>query len=514
MNTGGAMQGLCPPRVSPSIGLDMQARPEADLCAASFRNPIVPGDHPDPAILKDGDDYYMTFSSFQSYPGAVIWQSRDLVDWTPICAALAQPLGTVWAMDLVKHGGRYFIYIPVLQARRVAMYVVHADDMRGPWSEPVDLGLEGCVDPGHAVGEDGRRYLFVNGVRRVGLTDDGLATRGELVHVHTPRLCAPDGEPAAAPEGPKLLRRGGYFYMLSSVGGGCRSSTGHVVTVARSASIHGPWQECPFTPIASSHAQDEPWWLGGHPCLVEGPAGDWWAVQHGYENGHRTLGRQPLLQPVEWTRDGWFRAAGGRLDRRQLRPRGGQTVPERTPLSDDFRHGRLGLQWSFFDAAPGELQRARYDCDGLVLRGKGRGLQDCSPLTCLPQDRSYEAEIEFDVHGAAQGGLALFYDARGHVGIGIGDGRMHTYNYGQEHSWMQQPVSGQRHRLRVTHRKHLVTFHHAAGDGPWTRHPWLKQVSALHQNVLGGFLSLRLALFAAGQGEVRLRRFTYRGLDA
>ncbi|WP_255354564.1 family 43 glycosylhydrolase, partial [Pelomonas sp. Root1444] len=53
--------------------------------------------------------------SFQSYPGAVIWHSQDLVNWTPVTAALTQPIGTVWAMDLIKHQGRFFIYIPVLQ---------------------------------------------------------------------------------------------------------------------------------------------------------------------------------------------------------------------------------------------------------------------------------------------------------------------------------------------------------------------------------------------------------------
>jgi xylan 1,4-beta-xylosidase len=41
----------------------------ADLGNGTFLNPIMSGDHPDPSILKDGDDYYMTFSSFESVPG-------------------------------------------------------------------------------------------------------------------------------------------------------------------------------------------------------------------------------------------------------------------------------------------------------------------------------------------------------------------------------------------------------------------------------------------------------------
>jgi len=36
------------------------------------------------------------------------------------------------------------------------------------------------------VGEDGRRYLFVNDIRMIRLTDDGLATDGPLQHAYTP----------------------------------------------------------------------------------------------------------------------------------------------------------------------------------------------------------------------------------------------------------------------------------------------------------------------------------------
>ncbi len=484
----------------PALAPQPRGPRQADRGDGSFCNPIVAGDHPDPTLLKDGADYYMTASSLQSCPGVVIRHSRDLVNWTPIVAALTQPLGSVSAMDLVKHGGRYFVYLCALQGRRSAVYVLHADDIGGPWSAPVDLGLDGCFDPSHVVGEDGRRHLFVNGVRRVELTDDGLATRGTL---------QPANADLPGSEGPRLLRRGEFIYMISAVG----STDSHALAVARSRSVFGPWEDCPFNPIASAGGVDAPWCTSGHASLVEGPGGDWWMACHGHENGYRILGRQALLQPIEWTRDGWFRTAGLRLDRPMRKPRGGSGAVLPLALSDDFRRDRLGLQWSFFDAAPGELQRARLTGDGLALRGKGTGLHDCSPLTCLVGDHSYIAELDFELQGAVQGGLALFHDARGFVGIGIGEERIHTYSYGQEHRWMQQPTQGRRHRLRVTHRRHLVSFHHAMGDGPWVQNPWLRDISALHQNGFGTLLSLRPALFAAGTGEVRLLHFGYRSLD-
>src|SRR6218665_3523004 len=60
-------------------GIENQRR--ADTGDGTFLNPILAGDHPDPTILRDGDRWLMTFSSFESYPGLVIWQSRDLVNW-------------------------------------------------------------------------------------------------------------------------------------------------------------------------------------------------------------------------------------------------------------------------------------------------------------------------------------------------------------------------------------------------------------------------------------------------
>src|ERR1041384_1631763 len=91
-------------------GFDNQRVP--DLGDGRFLNPIMSGDHPDPTILKDGRDYYMTFSTFESYPGLVIWHSLDLVNWRPVTAALTRNIGSVWAPELCKHGNRYFLYIP------------------------------------------------------------------------------------------------------------------------------------------------------------------------------------------------------------------------------------------------------------------------------------------------------------------------------------------------------------------------------------------------------------------
>src|SRR3546814_11396967 len=82
----------------------------------------------------------MTFSTFDSYPGLVIWHSRDLVNWRPIGPALHKNIGAVWAPELCKHDGRYFLYIPTKGPN--TSWVIWADKIEGPWSEPIDRSEE------------------------------------------------------------------------------------------------------------------------------------------------------------------------------------------------------------------------------------------------------------------------------------------------------------------------------------------------------------------------------------
>ncbi|GGY38995.1 family 43 glycosylhydrolase [Pseudoduganella albidiflava] len=498
----------------------IEGQRKADLGDGRYVNPIVSGDHPDPTILKDGDDYYMTFSSFFSYPGIVIWHSTDLVNWAPVGPALRKPLGTIWALDLCKHDGRYFIYIPAApDGNTWSIYAIWADRIEGPWSDPVDLKIAGCIDPGHILGEDGRRYLFVNGIRKIRLTDDGLATDGKLEEAYKPWRYPEDWVVENfAPEGPKLLRRGDWFYLVTAVGGTAGPVTGHMVIAARSKSVHGPWEHCPRNPLVRTTSTSEPWWSRGHATLVEGPAGDWWMVYHGYENGYRTLGRQTLLEPVEWTDDGWFRARGGDLSQPLPKPRGKDGLHVKAgrngqPLSDDFTRDRFGIQWSFHDPKPDDMDRARYLNPGLRIQGKGTSPADSSPLTCGVGDRSYQADVTLELDGQAEAGLLLFYNHKAFVGVGFAPDAIKTWEYAEEQPWMRVKRVTRSVRVRLTNVENVVTFHYSYDGGKtWLLHGLRMEVSGIHHNVFGGFLSLKIGIYCVGDGAVTLRDFRYRAL--
>lgn len=491
-------------------GIENQRK--ADLGDGTFLNPIMSGDHPDPSILKDGDDYYMTFSSFESVPGIHIWHSRDLVNWQPVVAALKTNIGSVWAPELCKHGDRYYVYIPARFPDYRSSYVIWADRIEGPWSEPIDLKLPNRIDPGHIVGEDGKRYLFMSGGDRVRLTDDGLATDGELEHVYDPWRYPDDWiVEGFAPEGPKLMRRGDYFYMITAVGGTAGPPTGHMVIVARSRSIHGPWEDCPHNPIVRTASGAEKWWSRGHATLVEGPAGDWWMVYHGYENAYWSLGRQTLLDPVEWTEDGWFRAKGGDLATPLPMPAGGEAVPHGMALSDDFSTDKFGIQWSFYDPQADEKSRLRRADGVLHMKAKGTAPSNCSPLTFVQGDQGYVLECEIEIDPGAVAGIVLFYDRQLYAGLGFDPAKFVTHQYGIERG-RPPHAYGSRMHLRLTNAFQNVYFDTSSDGVNWKRFDRGMEVSGYNQNVRGGFMMLRPGIYAAGEGEARFRNFKFRAL--
>ena len=146
--------------------------------AQTYPKVILPGDYPDPSIMRDGKDYYMTHSPFYYAPGFLIWHSQDLMNWEPLCRVMPQYEGSAMAPDLLKYKDTYYIYYPAAGTN----WVMWAKDIRGPWSLPVDLKVGG-IDPGHVVDREGNRYLYVDKGEVIRLTEDGLATVGVVYSV-------------------------------------------------------------------------------------------------------------------------------------------------------------------------------------------------------------------------------------------------------------------------------------------------------------------------------------------
>ena len=471
---------------------------------ATYMNPVLPGDHPDAGAIRVGDDFFLTHSSFDYAPGLYIWRSRDLVNWDLASAALQKYYGSVWAPYLCEHEGQFYIYFPCNNQ----LHVVHAPNPLGPWSEPVNLGVN-AIDPAH-VADGGHRYLYFAGGNMLELSADGLSVKEPPRKVFEAWPIPKDIRvECECLEAPKVFKRGEYFYLTVAEGGTAGPPTSHMVVSARSKSPGGPWEYSPYNPVVHTGSRDERWMSMGHGRLVEAADGGWWMTLHSYENGFRSLGRQMLLLPVEWTADGWFRIPKGvTADKPITMMSGGKAQAPPPDLSDEFTSPELSLRWQFWR----DFDKGRFHTgDGkLVLSAKGTSLADTSPLTTITGDHAYSIEVDVEPEPGCEAGLLLFYNSEHSCGIRIGsDGigvRLATgYN-------AETGVKASKATLRVVNDRQVVDFYYRLPGGEWKRTQESAEVASDNHNVLGGFLDLRPALYACGSGHATFRSFRYRSL--
>ena len=418
---------------------------------------VFPGDYPDPSIVRDGRDFYMTHTSTMSYPGLLVWHSTDLVNWEPISRAVRSADYSIWAPEICKVGGKFHIYYPTSDRE---VYVVVADTPYGPWSEPVNVGATG-IDPGYVLSEDGNQYLYTNKGYAVRLSDDGLSATGDRMELYDGWDYPSDWETEGKHlESPKLFKRGEYFYLISAEGGTAGPATSHMVTVARSRSALGPWENMPDNPLVHTYSAGEPWWSKGHGTIFDDADGNWYIVYHAYRNSFQTLGRSSIIESINWTEDGW-------------------------PMLADPEGG-------YAEVAPGSAQYdALRDFSNPLMWAKWVSPFEGGDLwTVIAPDRSYEVSAEFDLADGATAGLYLFYNENAFLGIKDSSG--HFF-------------------LRIRNEGNVATTEKSLDGSSWTVVDSNVDVSGFQHNNYKGFLALRPAILVTGGATVR--DFSYTPID-
>lgn len=479
----------------------------AQQAPSTYTNPVLGGDYPDPSVVRVGNDYYLTHSSFDYYPGLLVWHSTDLVHWERISHALTRNVGSVWAPDLVYTGGKFYIYFPAGRNN----WVVFAESPEGPWSEPIDLKLPGYIDPGHVEDADGNRYLYLSKGYVVKLTPDGLATDGEPVPNYEGWLFPKEWSTECfCLESPKSTVKDGYYYLTTAEGGTAGPATAHMVVSARAKSPYGPFENSPYNPIVHTADRSERWWNQGHGSLVEDTQGHWWILYHGYEKYFQTLGRQMLMLPIEWTEDGWFRVPEGVNAADALPLPAGKNKLVNNCLCDDFANDELGLQWQFFKQYKPE--RAKVEKGKLTLKADGSDFSNSSPLLVNASDRRYEVQVEYRLGEGATAGLCLYYNETANMHLAVTDKSFSVYNRGKRKISVPNEL-GSHGYLRILNDENEVSFYFSADRKNWERVERSIEASGFNHNVFGEFLSLRAGLIAFGSGDVVYDNFVYRKLD-
>jgi xylan 1,4-beta-xylosidase len=482
-------------------------RYSADLGNGTYLNPVLKGNYADPSVVRDGEDYYLTHSSFDNIPGLTVWHSKDLVNWTPIANALTEFVGGVWAPDIIKFKDRFYIYFPAGGKN----WVVTATNPAGPWSRPVDLKIGG-IDPGHLATPDGKRYLYLNDGRMAPLSDDGMSVTGPERKIYEGWQYPKDWiTECFCLESPKLTYRKGYYYMTAAQGGTAGPPTSHMVVSARSKTPFGPWENSPNNPIIRNADRNNKWASTGHGTLVDSPDGKWWMIFHGFEAADRTLGRQILLSPIEWTKDGWFKVPKGADPAKPLKKPVGKAVSNNDKLSDDFAGTRLKSQWNILKNQ--NTSGFRVSNNTLSIKGIGGSIENTQPLTLMPANNSYEVSVNISKGTlGAKGGLVLYYNSKYYVGLEFADNAIYRlYNGGRGR--MVSGISQDNVYLRLVNDHHDLLCYYSLDGKEWKRMEFVTETSGYHHNILGDWGYLRPALFATGDGEVQFRNFQYQGLN-
>ena len=276
-----------------------------------YHNPIRSGMFPDPSIVRVGDDYYMVNSSFVFFPCIPISHSKDLIHWEIIGYAITNPDWAgldeleggrgYWAPDISYDNGTFYITATYRLNDTGTVYrrqiVVSSDKPEGPYSEPVFIEEDG-IDPS-IFHEDGRHYMLLNrGARLFELSSDckKQISEAELLYY---------GDQKRAPEGPHLLKKDGYYYLFLAEGG---TGPGHRISVARSRTLKGNYEPCPYNPIMRQMDEKAGIQRCGHGKPVCTQNGEWYMVYlcgRMIGDGYSILGRETALDPITWTADGW-----------------------------------------------------------------------------------------------------------------------------------------------------------------------------------------------------------------
>ncbi|GAA4023673.1 family 43 glycosylhydrolase [Sphingomonas swuensis] len=306
---------------------------------ATYANPILDQDFPDPAVLLAEDGYYYAYATQTLRDGAWIniqvARSANLVDWQflgdamPAKPAWASQSQDFWAPYVLFDRGRYVMYYSATPDETAgqpshSLAIAVADRPEGPF---VDIGkplLNGrgfeYIDP--MVFRDpvsGRPFLYWGSgfqpIKVQQLADDLMSFEPGSAPTD---IIWPNPIAGAFPrlvEAAWVIHHGDHYYIFYSGDNCCGPNAEYGVMVARSRQPMGPFEtleQAKGVPHSLMLTRNERWLAPGHNSIIEDRAGTSWIVYHAIDierprqrqedeiNSRRIL----LIDPIRWE-DGW-----------------------------------------------------------------------------------------------------------------------------------------------------------------------------------------------------------------
>ncbi|MHA4806836.1 family 43 glycosylhydrolase [Flavitalea flava] len=439
----------------------------------TYVNPVLPGDHPDPTLLKVGDDFYHCGSSFHFTPYLPVYHSKDLVHWEVI-SRVVPPARAGWVADKPSVGiwqgaityfyGAYRIYFS-----SGGQWFCKADSPYGPWSEPErvrtntvtgELGYDNSI----FVDDDGKPYMVIKNMQRVNRLQ-ALGKDGQLTDTVINLDWINRNLQYSWAEGPVMCKRNGYYYYFPA---GDVSGGQYVLRTQTLTSDSSQWERLGdfFKPVTDPATGFQ------RPNHISAPVqladGSWWTIGQSYEKPQGDdwsgMGRQTSLYPVIWEGDRpWGMAPVSRPIERPDLPQG--TIHWRSVQTDYFDKDSLGLCWHFLNrAAAGDYSLMARKGWLRLTPGKGR-----AHLVQKETDHYYTVVTQVDLEASDSTDKAGIYLTNGdqHVVVrlytGLDSGKRIVFLSGTEVRSVPNKF-GKLVWLKLVRDGHMLTSY-CSGDG-------------------------------------------------
>lgn len=426
--------------------------PVAARAQAVYHNPVMPGDHPDPTVLRVGDDFWALVTTGGWAPHFTILRSPDLIAWRTVGAVFEQKpgwaKGDFWAPELIEDRGRFYLYYT---ARRddgpgkkgtLCVAVATAPQPAGPYTDRGPLVCQeiGSIDAFSLRDETGQRYLIwkedgndrnqPTPIWAQPLTDDGLKLTGkrkELIRNTEPWE-------RHVVEGPYVLRRDGWYYLFYSGNACCGRSCDYALGVARAKKLLGPWEKNPANPILGGN---EAWQCPGHGDIVTSVDGQEFLLYHSYRRRADTfsVGREALLDRITWDDKGWPLINGGRGPSSAApAPVNVSSAPAPQAFFDGFNSEQLDAAWQWpmnnMQTARSGLMPGGYLSLATGAQQTGADEWTGAVLGLRATSGDYVATAALDLRGLPAGvraGVAAYSWRDAAVGVASGGGKVYVW---------------------------------------------------------------------------------------
>ena len=494
----------------------------------TYKNPIIQGFYPDPSICRVENDYFIVNSSFHYFPAVPLWHSKDLVHWEQVGNVLDRA-SQVSLSGAMRGGGIYaptirydesdgtYYMITTNTTNGGNFFVTTKDPWKG-WSEPLFLE-QGGIDPSLYF-ENGTCYMLSNPDGCIYLCTIDTKTGKRL----TPSRPLWKGTGGRYPEAPHIFHKDGWYYLLISEGG---TEYGHMVTIARSRDIYGPYESNPANPILTHRdmsGQANPIQATGHADMVQAPDGSWWMVCLGIRpqtGQNHLLGRETFLAPVSWEKGGWPVVNGtGTIDLEMEAQLPAWHPVETTPSKYRFSSEPLGPEWVYVRNP--QLENYESRPDGLVLHGTEATLDatEQSPTMVLRRqcDINCDVTAALRLNNAGEGdeaGVCVFLDAEKHYDIFLrknGKSRSLVLRYRLDYlthieKEVSVPTNSEVH-LRISCTNDAYAFSYSTDGGRNFVPVGTMGSRYLSEEVQGGFTGCLFGLYCTSAKRTAAAKFT------